>query len=84
MALKTQKIVSDSGSQELAQLVKSYNALLDTMNTMIVALTAATDFDDDATGVVGIAKAAKATLEANSCKLSLKPNVPLSPAAPAA
>jgi len=83
MALKTQKIVSDSGSQELAQLVKSYNALLETVETMIVALTAATDFDDDATGIVGISKAAKATIQANSYKLALKPNVPLSPAASA-
>jgi len=78
MALKTQQIVDGLGSQEVAQLVRSYNALLVTLDTLITGLKTAAD----AAAINVLATAAELTLQANSYKLALSPSVPMSPAAP--
>ena len=80
MPLKTQKVVGDTGSQEGAQLLHSYNQLLDTLYTLIDGLSTAVDI----TAVNTLATTALATVEASVYKVVTDRNIPLSPAMPAA
>lgn len=74
----TQTVVGDLGSQEHAQLVSSYNALLDVLGDLITGLKSAAVVGD----IVTLATTAETALEANVKKLQQSPNVPLSPAMP--
>lgn len=76
-SLVTQQVVGDLGSQEHAQLVANYNALLDVLGDLITALKSATDGN-----VSTPATTAETALEANVRKLQQSPDVPLSPAQP--
>jgi hypothetical protein len=73
---QTQKVVGDLGSQEHAQLVNSYNELLDALGTLITGLKTAADV----AAIQALATAAETSLEANVKKLQQSPNLPLSPA----
>lgn len=78
MALKTQRVVGDVGSQELAQLLHSYNHLLDALDTLISGLSTAADI----TAVNTLATTALASVEANAYKVVATKDIPLSPALP--
>ena len=73
--LKTQQVVGDLGSQEHAQLVASYNALLDVVGDLVTALKSATD-----SNVSTPATTAETAMEAGVKKLQQGPEVPLAPA----
>jgi len=80
MALKTQKIVGDVGSQEMAQLIRSHNLLLDAMYALVTGLITAADI----TAVHALATTAEAAMASGVYKILPKANIPLSPAAPPA
>jgi len=75
-ALKTQPVVSDLGSQEVAQLIYSYNQLLDTMGALITELKSAAVVGD----IVTAATTAEIAMEAVVYKLEQNPAIPLAPA----
>ena len=75
---QTQPIVSDLGSQEFAQLLASYNELLDAFGDFVTTLKSASVIGD----VVAAATTAETALEANVKKLQQNPNIPLAPAMP--
>lgn len=75
MALKVQRVVGDSGSQELEQLRTNYNNLLDATEALAVAIAAS-----DASAQVKAAFAAYITsVEAGCPKLYATPRIPLAP-----
>jgi hypothetical protein len=76
--LKTQKVHGDLGSQEVAQLIASHNALLDAMGDLVTALKAAAAIGD----VVTAATNAELAMETYTKKIQSVPNIPLSPAIP--
>lgn len=78
MPLKTQKVIGDTGSQEGAQLLHSYNQLLDVLYTLIDGLSTAIDI----TAVNTLAVTALASVEESVYKVVTDKNIPLSPAAP--
>ena len=75
MAIKTQKVVGDLGSQEVAQLVNSYNKLLDILDTLIVGLVTAGNIG----AVNTLATTAVASL-VTVYKIQPEPAIALSPA----
>lgn len=74
--LLTQKVHGDLGSQEHAQLVASYNELLDVLGDLITGLKTAAD----TAAINTLATTAETAMEANVKKLQSLPNVPLGPA----
>lgn len=74
--IKTQKVVGDLGSQEHAQLVDSYNKLVDVVGDLITALKGAADV----AAINTAGTTAETAIEANVKKLEQVPNIPLSPA----
>jgi hypothetical protein len=73
--LKTQPVVGDLGSQQLAHLAYSYGKLLDVLGTLITGLKTAADVP----AVNALAVTAEASLEADAYKVTSEPNVPMSP-----
>lgn len=71
--LKTLPVVGDSGSQELAQLLSSYNQLLDILGTLITGMK--TVADEAALHV--LATTAETAMEANVLKIVPTYQVPL-------
>jgi hypothetical protein len=71
--IKTQKITGDLGSQEVAQLITSYNALLDVLGDLITGLK--TVADEAATHT--LATTAETALEANVYKVVEERSRPL-------
>lgn len=78
-SILTQKVTGDLGSQEVAQLVSNYNALLDVVGDLVTALKGAADV----AAVNTAGTAAETALESTVNKLQAVPNVPLAPAAAA-
>lgn len=74
--IKTQKVIGDLGSQEHAQLVDSYNKLVDVVGDLITALKGAADV----AAINTAGTTAETAIEANVKKLEQVPNIPLSPA----
>jgi hypothetical protein len=64
--LKTQPVLGDLGSQEVYQLMHSYNHLLDVLGTMITAMKTTAGFVGD---LQTIATTAETALQANVFKL---------------
>jgi hypothetical protein len=79
-SFKTQKVPGDVGSQQVAQLIHSYNHLLDILGTLITGLKTAANIGAQQT----LATTAEASLELLVHKQEQIPNIPLSPAPPAA
>jgi hypothetical protein len=75
MSVKTQKVVGDLGSQEVAQLINSYNKLLDILDTLIVGMSTAAD----TAAVNALSVTAVASL-ATVYKIQPEPAIALSPA----
>jgi len=73
-SIKTLPVVSDLGSQEVAQLVNNYNHLLDVLGDMITSMKATAGFVAD---LQTIATTAETALEATVYKIAQSPNVPL-------
>jgi hypothetical protein len=73
-SLKTQPVLADSGSQEVATLVLSYNHLLDTLGTLITGLKTAADVS----AIQTLATAAETSMVASAYKIQLEPRIPAS------
>jgi anti-sigma regulatory factor (Ser/Thr protein kinase) len=71
--IKTQPVVGDSGSQEMAQLVRSYNNLLDVVGDLITGLK--TVVDEAATNT--LAATAETALQTNVFKILEQPPIAL-------
>jgi len=74
--LMTQKVVGDTPSQETAQLIHSYNQLLDMLGTLITDLKTAANIG----AVNALAVTAEASMQTLVYKLQAKPNIRLNPA----
>jgi len=74
---KTQKVVGDLGSQEVAQLISNYNHLLDVVGDLVTALKSAAGFVGD---LQTKATTAETALQNTVCKLEVNPQIPLAPA----
>jgi hypothetical protein len=73
--VRTQPVVEDTGSEELRQLRKSYNGLLDVVGTLLDALETAADVG----AVNAAAVAALASIESDTAtvkKIGGEPGVP--------
>ena len=77
-SLTTQKVQGDLGSQEVAQLISSYNALLDVVGDLVTALKGAADV----AAINTAGTTAETNIEANVKKLQSEPNIPLAPTQP--
>lgn len=77
-SLTTQKVQGDLGSQEVAQLLASYNALLDVVGDLVTALKGAADV----AAVNTAGTAAETAIEANVKKIQSDPAIPLAPRQP--
>jgi len=73
MTMTIQPVLGDLGSQEVQQLIVSYNALLDTLDVLITGMSTAVN----TAAVNALAVTALASLEANSFKLRSEPQVPV-------
>ena len=71
--LKIQPVHGDLGSQEVAQLVHSYNHLLDTLSTLILGMSTAAN----TAGINALCVTADASLEAVVCKIQQQPQIPM-------
>ena len=80
MALKIQRVVGDSGSNEGALLRTQYNNLLDGLDALGAAVAVATDV----TGIKAAMAAFIVTMEANCVKLVSTPRAPAYPHEPQA
>lgn len=76
--IKTLPVIADLGSQEVAQLVHSYNHLLDVLGDLITGLT--TVADEAATHALALL--AETALQDNVFKIQEKPDSPLNPTRP--
>jgi hypothetical protein len=74
--IKLQRVVGDSGSQELEQLRLNYNNLVDILGTLITGLKTAVIGD-----VNTLATAAELAMEANVTKVIPTARIPLAPQA---
>jgi methyl-accepting chemotaxis protein len=74
--VKTLPVIGDTGSQDVAQLVKNFNALVDVLGTMITSMKSSAGFVAD---LQTIATTAETALVATVDKLKLQPNTPLAP-----
>lgn len=72
-SIKTQPVLGDVGSQQIEQLIHSYNHLLDVLGDLITGLKTAADV----TAQKALAVTAEAALVANVFKQQTKPAAPL-------
>lgn len=72
-SIKTQPVLGDIGSQEVAQLLHSYNHLLDAVGDLITGLRTAANIGAQQT----LATAAETALQNNVYKIQSKPPIPL-------
>jgi hypothetical protein len=71
----TQPVITDTGSEEVAVLVNSYNNLVDTLGTLITTLVSVADVN----AIKAAAVIAEAALVADVVKIQRKPDVPAAP-----
>jgi len=76
--LATQRIVKDLGSEEVAQLITNYNALISLLGTYFTGVKGAADL----AAVKVLATAAETAMEANVHTLATSPNIPAAPSRP--
>ncbi|HUW48265.1 MAG TPA: hypothetical protein VMW36_05945 [Patescibacteria group bacterium] len=76
--LSTQRVIKDLGSEEVAQLITNYNALLGVLGDLITGIKGSADH----AAVVVVATAAETALEANVKTLTTEPNIPAAPSRP--
>jgi hypothetical protein len=76
--IKTRPVIGDNGSQELAQLRKSYNALVQVVGDLITSLKGSTDVPS----IVVIVTAAELVIQSTVEKIGTQPNLGLNPTRP--
>jgi len=74
----TQNVIADLGSEEVKQLITSYNALLDAVGDLITGMTTAAD----TAAINTLATTAETALVANVKIIAPKPVVPSAPVRP--
>lgn len=73
--IKTLPVIADLGSQEVAQLIHSYNHLLDTLGTLITGLKTAVDVP----AINTLATTAETSMQDFVYMIKEQPNIPLAP-----
>lgn len=77
--IQTRPVIADTGSEEVAQLRRSYSQLLDVLGDLITGLKSAADVP----AINALATTAETALQDNVVKVGSEPNAPAAPVRPA-